>query len=693
MRLWAGSVVALCTLVVGLLAMGHDARQPLASAPSGGDSSLYPTSLSFGNVTFHSSCGCAASASCLQSPFEAQVNSALAALHSFWYPEARARFEHLTELAPDCTIAWWGKAMTFYTPLWSPPGARDTEEALQALAEGEKTFKLPNVRAVERRLVETLATFFRDKANLAKRVQNYATNMAQLWHEFSQEKEVMAFYGLSLLANAEVMIEEHYAGLSRSPSHSSVIVVKDRDAATNAIQNLPWFKALKRAGKLCELLLSDNAAHPGGLHYLLHSYDLPQLASLALPYAEVYSVIAPRVPHALHMPAHIYLRLGMWDKAIQQDTKAMIVSEDFMNVYYSEAKHLSRPMYDEYLHSCDYAIYAHLQQAQDRKAFALAQQVATMTDLLPGLTMGSIYSIIASTSRFLLETHRWEEGANYRLTPLLSGALLSSDGTPLEPPPFGYWPFIMVHYIRLVSLAHLPQPPLDKMRVEYETMLRYYAEREFVWTGEDTAELGVLWVDVAKAYILEAEGHINEAIKILAEAADTEDAFPKPSVKPSVVYPAREQLADMLLKYKRCEAARNNYKLLLELQPNRYNAIFGMAQAAEQCNEPQTAVRHFTTFTTQVRGCDLDAIHELRSGYVEDSYLFCRDGSKDSRPHHLQQALDFLHKELLTSHARRLHVEGFVVLQMWALLGILILAALMGSFAPSPVAVLRKKQQ
>src|SRR5712691_7976314 len=266
-----------------------------------------------GQVRFPVSCSPA-----VQQPFE----RAVALLHSFWYLEASKAFTQITQADPDCAMAYWGLAMTNWTQIWSPPPAaalkRGGEAVDRAKAVGTKTPR-------ERDFVAAAEAFLKDgdKVDHRTRALAYGRAMEQMAQRYPDDREVMAFYALSLQATADP---------------------KDKTYA-----------AQKLSAEIAEKIFAAEPDHPGAAHYMIHGYDYPPLAQQGLPAARRYAQFAPSVPHALHMPSHIYVLLGMWPETVKGNIAAAAAEK-------------SRGNPDDHMHALDYLVYGYLQQAKDAHA-------------------------------------------------------------------------------------------------------------------------------------------------------------------------------------------------------------------------------------------------------------------------------------------------------------------------------------
>lgn len=333
----------------------------MASAQGGGGEKL-------GTVTFPVSCTPEASQ---------QFARAAALLHSFWYEEAVKAFTEATVSDPACAMGFWGVAMSMYYPLWYPPSEATLKAGLAALdrakAVGAKTQR-------ERDYLAAIDTFYRDwdKSDHRSRTVAYERAMERLSARYPDDREAAIFYALALNATAPPT-DKTYA---------------------NQI----------KAGAILEKVLTEQPNHPGVAHYLIHSYDSAPFANRALPAARSYAKIAPSAPHALHMPAHIFTRLGLWQESIDSNR----MSADSGVVY--STKTGAEGVWDQTLHSLDYLVYAYLQTGRDVAAKRVADEVATIRKAYPE-SLPAAYALAAIPARVALKRHRWSEAAALTLSP------------------------------------------------------------------------------------------------------------------------------------------------------------------------------------------------------------------------------------------------------------------------------------
>ncbi len=477
--------------------------------------------------------------------------TAVALLHSFFYEEARRRFEEIARRDSDCAMAWWGAAMTRYHPLWAAP----TDMDMAAGAKAAETAKaLGGKSDLERGFIDSIHAYFNEKAppdqpgpvalschgprTHGARAEAFRKALEDLRGKFPDNLEVNVFYSLSLLATA-------------SPT--------DKTYGNQLL-----------ATAILEPLYEKNPDHPGIPHYLIHAYDYPSLAARGLPAARHYGDIAPWVPHALHMPSHIYTRLGMWSDSI----KANLASADAARTYTKRVAD-GAAWYDE-LHALDYLVFAYLQTAQDRKALEVLDYVRGLKKFHQP-NFAAAYAIGAIPARCALERHNWQEAA----------AL-----TVLHPDVIKPFPFAVAHveFARAVGAARSGR--LDEARAALNRLgeLRDALKGpQFEW-WVDQIEIQRL---AASAWIARAQKQDDEALRLLRESVEKETKAGTHPVTPGQILPANEQLGDLLLELGRPGEALEAYEKSLEAFPGRFNSHDGAARAAALAGKPAVAQEHY----------------------------------------------------------------------------------------------------
>jgi tetratricopeptide (TPR) repeat protein len=477
-------------------------------------------------VDFATSCSPA-----VQHPFKHAVWT----LHSFWYPEALKDFTAVTEADPNCAIGYWGVAMSHWYPLWYPP----SPAALKAGADAvEKAMAAPTKTEREKDYVAAIAAFYRDNDKLDHRTRSlaYEKAMEQVYLKYPEDREAGVFYALALDTTA--------------PSTDKTY--------TNQ----------KKAAEILNKVWKEQPNHPGVVHYLIHSDDSAQFAQAGLDAAICYAKIAPDVPHALHMPSHIFTRLGMWQESIDSNTAAEKAALTYIQ------KALGPGGYDgNTVHAMDYLEYAYLQTAQDGPAKAVVDELTgfRQTDAA-NLTVA--YAVAAIPARYVLERRDWSAAAS------LSAP---ETGVPIERFP---WAAAMISFARALGEARIgniagAQAEIAKLQ-SFKDKLS--AENNTYWANQvEVQRLG------AAGVLAQVQGDDTKAVELVRAAADLEATMDKSPVTPSSVLPARELLADLLLERNQPAAALKEYKEMLRTDPNRFRSILGTARAAKQSGDAAAA--------------------------------------------------------------------------------------------------------
>lgn len=488
--------------------------------------------------------------------------TALALLHSFFYDEARRQFVDIAGRDPGCAMAWWGAAMTWYHPLWAPPTAEDLAEGIAMV---EKARALGGKSDLERGLIAAIDAYFRSEDGPAlpgpvaqschgprahgARAEAFRAALGKLREEHPDSLEVTVFYTLALLATAP-------------PTDKSY---------TNQLM----------ATAILEPLFERNPDHPAIPHYIIHAYDYPSLAARGLVAARQYGDVAPWVPHALHMPSHIYTRLGMWGDSVEANLASAAAARDYTGRVHGGG------MSHEELHALDYAVFAYLQTAQDRKAGEIVDRLQGPLKFLKP-DFAAAYALGAIPARHALERRRWKDAA----------ALVVQ-----HPEAVGPFPFAAAHteFARAVGAARSGQAGAARTAVKRLADLRdALKEPKFKW-WIDQIEIQRL---AAAGWLARAEGQDDEALRLLRESAALEDRAGTHPVTPGQILPAHEQLGDLLMDLGRPAEALVEYEKSLEAFPNRFNGHAGAGLAAERAGKHAAAREHYARLVDLGRGGD-----------------------------------------------------------------------------------------
>jgi hypothetical protein len=361
-------------------------------------------------------------------------------------------------------------------------------------------------------------------------VRAYEGAMERLYRRYPEDSEAAVFYALSILGTASI-----------SPADRS-------------------YSRQRQAGAILEPLFAQEPEHPGIAHYIIHSYDFPPLAEKALEAARRYAQIAPDAPHALHMPSHIFTRLGLWQESVGS------------NLASAASAHRSNWIGEE-LHAMDYLAYAYLQGAQDQQARSIAEQLPAIQEGIPNYFAG-LYATAAIPARYVLERRQWAEAAQMEVTPEISRVGRFS------------WAEATVRFARGLGAArtgNLAQAREEVERLEFLTAA-LQREEENYW-----AEQAEVQRRAVAAWLALREGRKDEALQLMRSAADQEDSMEKSPVTPGAVIPARELVGEMMLELQQYPAARGEFASVLRVSPNRLNALYGAARAAELAGQAEEA--------------------------------------------------------------------------------------------------------
>jgi hypothetical protein len=476
-----------------------------------------------GTVVFPVSCDPS-----VQKPFERGI----ALLHSFWYEEAEKQFQRIAESDPHCAMAHWGIAMSLWHQLWNQPDDRVIQRGMDEVHEARTTDGRTTPR--EKAYIAAIAAFYSDskKLNHDARAKAYSDAMKKVYESYPDDHEAAAFYALSLLAS-----EPH-------------------DDAT--------FANRKAAAAVLEKLFAIEPDHPGVAHYLIHSYDKPQLAQLGLPAARRYAQIAPAAPHALHMPSHIFARVGLWQDDINSNLASIAASRKTAAMGMGGEGHQ--------FHAVDFLFYAYMQSGRDADAKALIEEIRAMPDKKDDM-YGQGYdphaaSLAHLSALYPIEMHDWPTAAS--LPPA------KIEGTAEDS---------VIYWARAIGSAHLYKP--DDVRKDIAAIKSIHQKlvknkSEFADAVEDDRK-------EAQAWLAFAQNKYDDAVEAMRPIADKEDSTGE---EPEGI-PAREMIADMLMEAKRPQQAMAEYQADLKLNPNRFDGLYGAARAAEASGKQADASEYY----------------------------------------------------------------------------------------------------
>jgi tetratricopeptide (TPR) repeat protein len=489
------------------------------------------TEAQLGTVHFPSSCLAA-----VQKPVERGV----AMLHSFWYEEAEKQFQQIEKDDPKCAIARWGVAMSLWHQLWNRPDIATLERGGSEL----KTARSLSATPREKDYIAALSKFYSHPGKpYQKRVTAYAKAMEKVSQRHPDDHEAAAFYGLSLLAS--------------EPDHDKNNVNR------------------KKAATVLEKLFAEEPNHPGVAHYLIHTYDKPEMAQMGLPAARRYAQLAPAAPHALHMPAHIFARLGLWQDDIDSNVRSIAATQKEASEHMGGEGHQ--------FHAMDFLVYAYLQTGREQDAQKIIDEVRAMPAMHDMYGMGfdpRLFGLSAFPASYALELHHWNEAA--QLTPV-TGA---SDGDQS-----------ITYTARAIGAArsgNIEQSRKEIAQLEgIQKKLQANKKKdqgEYEGVSDELTE--------ARAWLAQAEGRHDEAVRLLRTVADKEEG----EAESSQGIPAHEMLGDMLLDSKHYEEALAEYEASLKNDPGRFDSLYGAAQAAEQAGKHDKANDYYSKLVKNCEG-------------------------------------------------------------------------------------------
>lgn len=483
----------------------------------------------FGSVDFDMTC---------DTNTRTDFNLAIELLHSFEYDEAEKAFAKVIDETPNCAMAYWGVAMCNFHPLWTAPTEAELEKGTKAIAIAKS---ITTKSAREAGYINAIGLFYKDwnTTDHHTRCVYFEKAMDTLHNNYPDDKEAAIFYALAL------------------------------DAAADPTDKT--FANQKKAGAILNALYAKEPNHPGIIHYIIHTYDYPGLAILGLPAARKYAEVAPSSAHALHMPSHIFTRLGLWDEAIHSNLKSVEAAQ----CYASSAG--IKGHWDEELHGLDYLVYAYLQKGDNKLAEEQLNYLKTINEVSP-VNFKDAYAFAAIPSRFVLENKQWGNAAALQLYP----TNFTWNNFP--------WQEAVVHFSRLLGAVHTNNESEAKLELSRLNQLR-----DTLLAQKDAYKAKEVFIQIktGEAWMLLSSGKTTEAITTMKLAANMEDSTEKHPVTPCEVLPARELLADMFMQLHKNENALQAYETVLQKCPNRFNSLYGAGLAAENSGNKQKAIVYF----------------------------------------------------------------------------------------------------
>ena len=485
----------------------------------------------FGDVSFALSC---------RYDLRETFNLGLSLMHSFEYAEAEKAFVSVLDQDPECLMAYWGTAMSI---LNHPLSFKQNSKSLER---GEKLLKVaqtltPNNER-EKDYIDAVTVYFNDWQNLDTKTRklNYESKMEELYNKYPGDVETAVFYSLAVLATADL--------------------------------NDKSYTKQKKSGQILEKLFETNPNHPGIAHYIIHNYDSPELAHLALNTARKYAVIAPASAHAQHMPSHIFTRLGLWNESIKSN-----IDSANSAVCYAESVNPNANWVSE-IHALDYLVYAYLQMGDNVRAQSEMNKMIEIKEVFPSDHFASAYALIAVPSRLAVENKDWQ---------LATELELPKTNLDWEKAP---WPKAMLHFSRALGFTNTGNSTAAQKELDILIDLR-----ERLNEAKNSYESGQVTIQIEsiRGWIEYSKGNTEKAIEYMKLASKLESETTKAAVTPGEIIPAEELLADLYMLTGKHKEALKSYELNLKGRPFRFNGLYGAAKAAQKLDNNKLAAYYF----------------------------------------------------------------------------------------------------
>jgi len=482
----------------------------------------------FGEVSFSSTCN-----------YETRetFDLAVSLLHSFEYDEAEKAFVQVLDADPDCAMAYWGVAMSILNHPKFGPGKEGYKKAIKILKIGEPLSKTTR----EQEYFDAISAYYENDwgtTNHLTRARKMEKHMEDIYSKHTDDKEAAIFYALSLFATADS---------------------KDKD-----------YIKQKKAGGILESIFPDQPDHPGIAHYIIHHYDHPELAKLALSTARRYADIAPGSAHAQHMPSHIFTRLGLWDESIESNLNSASSAQCYAGET-GMVGHWSRE-----IHALDYLVYAYLQKGDNASATKQYEYLLSINKVNPSTS--SPFNLGAISARVFLENRRWDKAAQLKHHP----SNIEWDNFP--------WEMSTLQFARVLGAAKTGNIiSASKELVMLKSLQQDLLKLEDAYRSDQV----MILVKAAEAWINFADGNQIKALALMQESAVLEAETGKHPATPGEVLPAIELLGDMLLEMNKPVEALEAFELNLKRSPNRFNGLYGAAVAAKRSGDNEKARMYF----------------------------------------------------------------------------------------------------
>lgn len=496
----------------------------------------------FGDVDFSEACSYET---------RATFNLAISLLHSFEYIEAEKAFVQVIDTDPECAMGYWGVAMSIYHGLWAPPEEAVLQKGVKLLAVARSLSK--SKKAAQ--YLDAIGAFYEDWETIDNqtRKERYAQKMEEMYLENKEDTEVAVFYALALRSSA-IPTDQTYA--------------KQREA-----------------GKILEELFEKEPNHPGIAHYIIHSYDYPELAALGLSTARRYADIAPNSAHAQHMPSHIFTRLGLWEESIKTN-----INSASSAVCYAEST-VPGAHWDEEVHAMGYLVYAYLQTGNNTLANEQYNYLKSFEKIFPP-NFKIAYTAAAIPARIAVENKNWEVASKIELPQI---GEMEWQNFP--------WQKSLLHFARALGTIHTNNPEATEQELG---LLRSFKDELMGLSDVYKANQVAIQIKTIEAWSQLKQGNSTEALALMNTAVDMESKTSKHPVTPGEIVPADELLADMLLALHKPDEALAAYELNLKRRPNRFNGIYGAALAAKVSGNTEKAIGYFKALLTLSKDTNSD---------------------------------------------------------------------------------------
>lgn len=527
-------LIILAIGMAGLCACGNESSFSAADLAAslelkrGNVISCGPPEMQLGKLQFEISGGAA---------IQAQFITGLKLLHSFEYDEAEKVFAGIIDKDQECAMAYWGVAMSNFHPLWTPPSEAEFRKGAKALSIARE---LAGDSGKEADYINALAAYYTEgeKESHRSRCIRFEEAMEALHEKYPDDKEAAILYALALTAAAD-------------PSDKT-------------------YTRQEKAGRILNALYPNQPDHPGIIHYTIHAYDVPELAEKALPAARKYAAVAPSSAHALHMPSHIFTRLGLWDEAINANLASVAAAK-----CYAEQAGM-KGHWDEELHGLDYLMYAYLQKGDNKSARQQLDYLRTIKEVHP-VNFKVVYAFAAIPARWSLENKRWREAANVDIH------IRNFDWKGHE------WQKAILHFTRALGKVYLKDETgaageVQQLQAIYDTLQQKKDSYK--------AKQVLVQLKTARAWLHFLQKR-EDALYMMMEAANLEEKTEKHPVTPGEILPARQLLGDMLMELGQYGEALVAYEADVARHPNRFNAVYGAALAANRSGKADKAQKYY----------------------------------------------------------------------------------------------------